>query len=90
MFLNAALYQNLAGLRQPPPEVFCFDNIPDGIKHFAETVHVKADTLPTPEETEQIKKEQEALPLLRLLTTQDKLSIALTPETGTLRLNYVV
>ena len=64
LFLNAALYQNLAELRQPAPEVFCFDNIPDGIKHFAETVHVKAEKLPSPEEIEQIKKEQEALPPL--------------------------
>jgi PIN domain len=62
VFLNAALYKELTELRQPPPEVFCFNNIPDGIKHFAETTKIKAEALPTPEETEQIKKEQESLP----------------------------
>jgi hypothetical protein len=63
-FLNAALYQDLSKLRQPAPEVFCFNDILDGIKHFAETTHVKAEQLPTPEEAEQIKKEQESLPPL--------------------------
>ena len=45
-------------------EVFCYDNIPEGISHFAATVHVSADTLPTEAETEEIKKQQEALPPL--------------------------
>ena len=69
MLLNAALYQELARLRQPALEVFCFNNVPDGIKHFADTTHVKAEELPTPEVTEQIKKEQESLPPLGWLTT---------------------
>src|SRR2546427_451561 len=62
MFLNAMLYQDLARLYQRPPEVFPFNNILDGIKHFAEITKVKADKLPTPEETEQIKKELDSLP----------------------------
>jgi hypothetical protein len=53
----------------PGPDVFCFDNIPEGIKHFAGTLHVKADELLTPEETEQIKKEQDALPPIGCLTS---------------------
>jgi hypothetical protein len=61
VFLNAALYQDLVQLA-PTPDVFCFNNVPDGIRHFAEVTNVKAEALPTPEETEQIKKEQESLP----------------------------
>ena len=64
IFLNAALYQELARLYQSEPAVFCFDNIADGLKHFADTTGAKAEKLPTPEETEQIKKEQESLPPL--------------------------
>jgi len=67
LFLNAALYQDLARLKaigQRVVEVFCYDNIPEGISHFAATVHVSADTLPTEAETEEIKKQQEALPPL--------------------------
>jgi hypothetical protein len=71
MFLNAFLYQELARLYQSEPTVFCFDNIADGLKHFADTTGAKAENLPTPEETEQIKKEQESLPPLGWLTNYD-------------------
>ena len=71
MFLNAELYQDLAKLFGSAPEVFCFNNIPDGIKHFAEITKVRAEKLPTPEETEQIKKEQESLPPLGWLSDDD-------------------
>jgi len=71
MFLNAALYQELARLYLSEPRVFCFDNITDGLKHFAGTTGAKAENLPTPEETEQIKKEQESLPPLDWLTNYD-------------------
>jgi hypothetical protein len=79
VFLNAALYQELARLYQSAPEVFCFNNIPDGLRHFANTTQVKAEKLPTLEETEQIKKEQESLPPLGWLDTSyfnDAASIA--------------
>ena len=71
MILNAALYQELARLYQSEPTVFCFDNIADGLRHFADTTGAKAENLPTPEETEQIKKEQESLPPLGWLTNYD-------------------
>ena len=71
MFLNAALYQELVKLHGSAPEVFCFNNIPDRIKHFSETTKVKAEKLPTPEETEQIKKELESLPPLGWLSNYD-------------------
>jgi hypothetical protein len=71
MFLNAALHQDLALLYRSEPEVFCFDNIDDGLRHFASTTGAKAEKLPTPEEAEEIKKEQEALPPPGWLTSFD-------------------
>jgi PIN domain len=62
MFLNAALYKDLSQRYQPTPEVFCFNNIPDGLKHFAEITKVTADNLPKPEQVEEIKKERDSLP----------------------------
>ena len=71
MFLNAALYQDLASLYQSEPTVFCFANIDDGLRHFADTTGTKAEKLPTPEESKEIKKEQESLPPLGALTDYD-------------------
>jgi hypothetical protein len=62
LFLNAALYNELALLHRSEPRVFCFDNIAEGLRHFAEYTGVKAGKLPTLEETKEIKKEQESLP----------------------------
>jgi hypothetical protein len=45
-------------------EVFCFNDIIDGIQHFVKTTKVKAERLPTPDEKELIKKEKESLPPL--------------------------
>ena len=69
LFLNAALYDELAQLYQAEPPVFCFDNIAEGLKDFADKTGTRAEKLPTPEETQQIKKEQESLPPLAWLTT---------------------
>jgi hypothetical protein len=71
LFLNAALYQELAHLYQTEPKIYCFDNLLKGLEHFAATAKVKADKLPTPEETEKIKKEQESLPPLGWLVNDD-------------------
>jgi PIN domain-containing protein len=71
VFLNAVLYEDLARLYKSEPAVYCFDNIGQGLKHFADTTGAKAEKLPTPEETEQIKKEQESLPPLGWLTNYD-------------------
>jgi hypothetical protein len=62
MFLNAVLYQQLARLYKSEPVVFCFDNIAKGLERFVQTTGAKAKKLPTPEETEQIKREQESIP----------------------------
>lgn len=64
LFLNAALYQDLDRLHEPPPEVFCLDSIDNAIRKFAEITGVKAEKLPTQQESEQIKKEQESLPTI--------------------------
>jgi hypothetical protein len=71
MFLNPTLYRELGELYQAEPPVHCFTNIFDGLKHFAETTGTKAEKLPTSEEAEQIKKEQESLPPLDWLTNYD-------------------
>jgi hypothetical protein len=65
MFLNAFLYGELRELYKSEPEVCCFDSIWDGLEHFTKTTGVKAEKLPTPEEAQQIKEEQEAIPELR-------------------------
>jgi hypothetical protein len=54
--LNPLLYQDLCKVADAP-EVFWFDNILDGIKHFASQTGVKADKLPTPEKAAEINKE---------------------------------
>lgn len=64
LFLNALLHEDLALMCKKQPEVFCFHNLIDGLKHFSATNSVKATKLPSPNETEQIKKEQESLPPL--------------------------
>lgn len=62
MFLNAALYQELAQLYRSEPTVFCFASLAKGLEHFVATTDAKVKNLPTPEETERIKKEQDSLP----------------------------
>lgn len=71
LYLNAFLYSELAQVFNAGPEVFCFDNIPDAVKHFSETERIKADKLPTPEETKQIKEEQASLPRVDWLKGYD-------------------
>jgi hypothetical protein len=78
MYLNARLYEELGSLYQTEPEVFCFDTMAEGLKHFSENAEVKANRLPTPTETEQIKQEQESLPPLGwLVDSTDALSTAI-------------
>jgi hypothetical protein len=45
--------------------VFLFENVSDGIKHFADITGVNADRLPSREEIEEMKKEEETLPPAR-------------------------
>jgi PIN domain len=61
MFLNAALYQDVARRYEPEPapEIFCFKKIMEGLDHFAAKTGVKVEKLSS-EEIEKINKEQEA------------------------------
>ena len=69
MFLNPLLYQDIVRLNEPTPEVFCFDNIDDGIKDFVKITGVKAEKLLTSEESKEIKKELDSLPPLGWLSS---------------------
>jgi len=69
LFLNPLLYLNLAQLRQPTPEVFCFDRIDEGVRDFVRRTGVKAERLPTVEESKEISKELDSLPSPALLST---------------------
>ena len=68
IFLNPFLHEDLARLNQPPPEVFCFDNLGEGLTHFVKTTRVKAKKLLTPEESKEIKEELDSLPPLGWLS----------------------
>jgi hypothetical protein len=59
-FLNLYLYDELLRMN-PDAEAFLFDDVVDGIKDFANKTGVKADKLPSAEETREIKKEEKAL-----------------------------
>jgi hypothetical protein len=71
LFLNAALYRELVHVYRSNPEVYCFDTLAKGLEHFTSTTKVKAEKLPTAEETKKIKKEQESLPSLGWLSNDD-------------------
>jgi hypothetical protein len=62
-FLNQFLYDELRKVSSDV-EAFLFADVADGVKHFAVETGVKADKLPTPEQIQQIKTEENALPPL--------------------------
>lgn len=59
-FLNLFLYDELRALNAHA-DAFLFEDIPSGIKAFADATGVRADKLPSPEETNEIKREERAL-----------------------------
>jgi hypothetical protein len=61
-FLNQLLYEELRNV-SPEAEAFLFGDVASGVKHFADITGVKADKLPSPEEIEEIRKEEKTLPL---------------------------
>jgi hypothetical protein len=69
-FLNAFLYRELIQRYGTAP-VFCFDNIGVGLADFVTKTGVKAEKLPTPEEIEKIRKQQESLPPMGWLEGYD-------------------
>lgn len=62
--LNSLLHRDLAAACGLTLEVHCFADMAEGISHFGKNADVKADQLPTDEETAEIKKEIENLPPL--------------------------
>ena len=62
IFLNPLLYDDLGAVNQKHPQLFCFESIGEGINDFIRRTGVKAKKLLTPEESQEIKKVQGALP----------------------------
>jgi len=62
-FLNRFLYDELRGVA-PDAEVYLFPDTVEGIKHFVDKTGVKAEKRLTPEEVEEIEKEEKSLPQL--------------------------
>ena len=69
--LNSLLTQNLKDACGVEPEIHCFNNLSDGIRHFGNNAGVKAEKLLTAEEAAEIKKEIAALPPIGWLTDTD-------------------
>jgi hypothetical protein len=62
-FLNCFMYDELCKVTTAP-EVYLFEDTVQGIKHFLDITGAKAEKRLTPEETKEIKKEEESLPPL--------------------------
>jgi hypothetical protein len=62
-YLNGFLYDDLCKVVSAP-EVYLFEDTVEGIRHFVETTGVKAERRLTPEEAEEIEKEEKSLPHL--------------------------
>jgi hypothetical protein len=62
-FLNQFLYNELCRVAFEP-EVYLFKETVEGISHFVDTTGVKAEKRLTPEEVEEIEKEEKSLPFL--------------------------
>lgn len=62
-FLNRFLYDELCKITSDP-EVYLFGDIVEGIRHFVNITGVKAEHRLTPEEAEEIEREEKALPNL--------------------------
>jgi PIN domain len=59
-FLNPFLYDELCA-HTPSPEVYLFTCLIEGLNHFVEMTGVEASQRLTPEDTEEIKKEEQSL-----------------------------
>lgn len=62
-FLNGFLYEELCKISSAP-EVYLFQELVEGIEHFLNTTGLKAENRLTPEEAEEIEKEEKSLPHL--------------------------
>lgn len=66
-FLNRFLYDELCEITSEP-EVYLFKDLVIGIRHFVDTTGVKADKRLTPEEADEIEREEKSLPHYRSST----------------------
>lgn len=62
-FLNSFLYDELCGIVSEP-EIYLFKDIVEGIQHFVDTTGVQAEERLTPQEAEEIEREERSLPSL--------------------------
>jgi PIN like domain len=69
-FLNRCLYEELRSISSNA-EVFLFDDIPNGIKHYVSVTGVTAHKIPTTAQIDEFKSAEERLPPLDWLTTND-------------------
>ena len=70
--LNSLLTKNPKDACAAEPEIHCFNNLSDEIRHFRNNAGVKAEKFLTAEEAAQIKKETAALPPIGWLTDTDE------------------
>lgn len=74
-FLNQFLYDELCKVASAP-EVYLFNDLATGIKHFVDTTGVKVEKRLTPEEVEEIEKEEKSLPYPTQLTEDLRQALA--------------
>ncbi|MBX3416767.1 MAG: DUF4935 domain-containing protein [Pirellulaceae bacterium] len=74
-FLNRFLYDELCKVASSP-DAYLFEDTVEGILHFVETTGVKAEERLTPEEVEEIEKEEESLPHLPQSSEESRRTIA--------------
>jgi PIN domain len=79
-FLNHFMYQELQG-RFPGLEVAMFDDIAEGIKDFSLATGVRAERLPSPDELQRIRTEENRLPPLgEMQRTRSHVVLQVTPD----------
>jgi hypothetical protein len=73
--LNPFLTGDLFALRGDAIEIYCFDSLAEGIKHFGENVGVKPENLPSEKEATQFQQEIESLPPIGWLAANTDIGI---------------
>jgi hypothetical protein len=76
VLLNPLLRRDLVTVCGDPVEIYCFDDLIDGLQHFASNAGVTAQKLPTEEEAARIKRELERLPPIGWMTQGDDGTLA--------------
>ena len=82
VLLNPLLYRDITIACGTAPEVHCFSDLLKGLKHFGKNAGVKAEKLPTEQESTEIKQEIDALPSVGWMTGQHHVLVAETGSYG--------